>query len=123
MPQPSRNTFKTHAVLAGLGAGLLSCLPLWVMAEDQASESPPLPGISIEQVAQHADEQSCWMAIGDGVYDVTEFLPLHPGPEGWMRARCGLDATQDWETKTYGAPHSPAAHSLLELYRIGNLDP
>lgn len=49
-------------------------------------ESPPAPkvvgGIRIitaEELAKHTSREDCWMAIHDRVYDLTTFMPTHPG--------------------------------------------
>lgn len=33
----------------------------------------------LEDLKQHSDEKSCWIAINGKVYDVTTFLEEHPG--------------------------------------------
>ncbi|KII93260.1 hypothetical protein PLICRDRAFT_151828 [Plicaturopsis crispa FD-325 SS-3] len=48
---------------------------------------------SLEQVAQHNNAQSCWVIIQDKVYDVTEFLPGHPGGSKIILKYAGQDAT------------------------------
>ena len=34
---------------------------------------------SREEVSKHNNSKSCWIIINDSVYDITEFLSLHPG--------------------------------------------
>lgn len=38
-----------------------------------------LPAFTRTEVESHNCEKSCYVAIGDAVYDVTEFLQSHPG--------------------------------------------
>jgi cytochrome b involved in lipid metabolism len=35
--------------------------------------------VSLEDVNSHNNSESCWVVISDGVWDVTDFLPAHPG--------------------------------------------
>jgi L-lactate dehydrogenase (cytochrome) len=35
--------------------------------------------ITGEEVAKHNSKDSCWVVIESTVYDVTRFLPQHPG--------------------------------------------
>ena len=34
---------------------------------------------SVDEIAKHNTEEDCWVVIHGKVYDVTEFLPDHPG--------------------------------------------
>ena len=39
-----------------------------------------MPTISLEEVARHkTKEDSCWTAVDGLVYDVTKYIPYHPG--------------------------------------------
>eukprot|EP00894_Picocystis_sp_ML_P000578 jgi/Pico_ML_1/51095/g2182.t2 len=33
----------------------------------------------MEEVQKHNTEDDCWLVIGEKVYDVTAYLPEHPG--------------------------------------------
>ncbi|KAL7788962.1 FMN-dependent dehydrogenase domain-containing protein [Trichoderma ceciliae] len=48
-------------------------------------------------VAKHGDEKSCWVIIHGKAYDVTEFLPEHPGGEEIILKYAGKDATEEFE--------------------------
>lgn len=76
---------------------------------------------TLEEVAVHADSNSCWVAIAGGVYDLTDYLVKHPAPPMILAGWCGKEATEGMRTKGYGRDHSPAAWELLESYRIGEL--
>ena len=32
-----------------------------------------------EEVAKHSTKEDCWLIINEEVYDVTEFMDIHPG--------------------------------------------
>jgi cytochrome b involved in lipid metabolism len=35
--------------------------------------------VSVEEIKKHATEQDCWIVVDDVVWDITEFIPSHPG--------------------------------------------
>ncbi|KAG7091170.1 hypothetical protein E1B28_010222 [Marasmius oreades] len=49
---------------------------------------------SLEDVAVHNNRDSCWVIINQQVYDVTEFLPEHPGGFSIILKYAGRDATR-----------------------------
>lgn len=78
-------------------------------------------GIMISEIAQHATEDDCWMAVEGNVYDVTDFISQHPGGDEIL-AGCGTDATELFNNRpdNRGA-HSSTARALLAQYLIGEL--
>lgn len=70
------------------------------------------------QVAQHNSESDCWLVISDSVYDVTKFIPQHPGGAEILRG-CGKDATSLFEGE--GKHAGPEAQSLLPRFKIGTV--
>ncbi|GAB5367213.1 hypothetical protein AAMO2058_001210500 [Amorphochlora amoebiformis] len=48
---------------------------------------------SREEIGRHDTEESCWIVIDGDVYDVTEWLPLHPGNKGPILDMAGKDAS------------------------------
>lgn len=77
--------------------------------------------ISTTELAKHADQSSCWMAIRGSVYDLSAYLPEHPSRTDIVLPWCGKEATEAYNTKTKGRPHSSHADELLLKYRIGTL--
>ena len=48
---------------------------------------PGLPEYSMEEVGRHhSREERVWVTFKNGVYDITDFIPLHPGAEKLMMA-------------------------------------
>ena len=81
--------------------------------------------ITREEVAVHNTPADCWAVIGDGVYDITAYLPRHPGGKE-IEAACGVDATEMFETKSStqmdsSRTHSNVAREQLNTLRIGTL--
>lgn len=88
----------------------------------KAPEPAPRPqerGYTLREVARHASEDDCWMAIGGQVYDLTGYLPRHPADPQIILPWCGKEATTAYNTKTQGRPHTARADALLPKYRIG----
>ncbi|KIX03826.1 uncharacterized protein Z518_07379 [Rhinocladiella mackenziei CBS 650.93] len=49
-------------------------------------------------VRQHSTRQSCWLIISNVVYDVTDFVDLHPGGSSIIMKYAGRDATKAYES-------------------------
>jgi cytochrome b involved in lipid metabolism len=77
------------------------------------------------ELTKHNSSQSCWLLISGKIYDVTSFLPNHPGEAKTILPTCGTDATVAYETKNKpngGKPHSANANTMLADYYIGDLN-
>jgi len=48
---------------------------------------------SIADVATHNKSNDCWQIVDAKVYDVTSFVPAHPGGPAILKG-CGIDATE-----------------------------
>jgi L-lactate dehydrogenase (cytochrome) len=53
--------------------------------------------LSGSDVAKHDSAKSCWVIIHGKAYDVTEFLPEHPGGQRIILKYAGKDATEEFE--------------------------
>lgn len=80
------------------------------------------------QVAEHSTENNCWTIINGSVYNITSYVPVHPGGNEILQA-CGTDATTLFTQRTTtngqevgsGTPHSSTAQQQLARYKIGTL--
>lgn len=72
-------------------------------------------GITMVEVARHANGGSCWVVINNKVYDVTRFIPDHPGGKAILQG-CGKEATALFEGK-----HKDEARRTLVDYYIADL--
>ena len=59
------------------------------------------------------------MVISDKVYDVTNFIPRHPGGPSRIINSCGEDATYAYEDPDNLAHMDPSARKQLEGMKIG----
>ncbi|CAI6098341.1 unnamed protein product [Clonostachys chloroleuca] len=49
------------------------------------------------EIAEHNDAKSCWVIVHGKAYDVTEFLPEHPGGQKIILKYAGKDCTEEFE--------------------------
>merc|ERR1711933_336169 len=69
------------------------------------------------EVEKHTSESDCWCVVGDEVYDVTKFLPDHPGGKKAIMLFAGKDATEEFDMlhdrkviKKYGINQGTVTH-------------
>lgn len=81
---------------------------------------PPRLWLTSRTVQQHRSKESCWVILYGNVWDVTNFLPEHPGGSSIILKLAGKDATEE-----YDPIHPPGTleENLPESARIGPIDP
>ncbi len=76
---------------------------------------------TLDDVAKHTTADDCWLAIEGKVYDVTKFIPRHPGGKAILQG-CGKDATAMFNSRPNdGTSHSQRARDRLPNYYVGDL--
>lgn len=73
---------------AGLYSGLI---------ENATKEDMLKKPISPHEVAKHNSKRDCWVVINGYVYDLTDFIPAHPGGPGVISVNAGKDVTAMFE--------------------------
>jgi 4-hydroxysphinganine ceramide fatty acyl 2-hydroxylase len=73
-----------------------------------------------EDVEEHATPQSCWVTRDGKVYDMTQFLPDHPGGDDLILKYAGRDVGEAMKDSTEH-DHSDSAYSMLDEFLIGRL--
>jgi len=87
----------------------------------QTTSSETEKAISLDELSTHSTDDNCWIAIGEGAYDVTGFVTKHPGGDKILSG-CGKDATEIFNARPgTGLPHSETAKNMLSQFKIGNL--
>lgn len=90
----------------------------------QPTTNPPtqssLQTITANEVATHNKSDDCWVIIKNDVYNLTGFIPQHPGGAEKIIKNCGKDATKQFNTQDGEGGHSSTARNLKQtyLYRI-----
>jgi len=77
-----------------------------------------LPTYTTECVEKEvAEKKASWVIIDNIVYDVADFLPVHPGGEAILKCYLGKDATKAFYGGVY--KHTCSAKDILDTLRIG----
>lgn len=73
---------------------------------------------TLAQIASHKDAASCYTAINGKVYDLTKWVPLHPGGQEAILSICGKDGSA-----AFNEQHGTAQRQqdILKTYYIGTL--
>lgn len=72
--------------------------------------------ISLEKLSKHNSINDCWVAYNGKVYDISSFLPVHPGSAGAISPYCG---TSDEFTQAFTAQHGKS--QVSRLMKVGVL--
>lgn len=91
--------------------------PNSVTKTEEAPQSTSLSqdnSYTMEEVENHDTEDDCWMVINSKVYDVTGYVPQHPGSD--ILKGCGKEATALFEEIE---KHQGKAQGMLGNYEIG----
>jgi cytochrome b involved in lipid metabolism len=78
----------------GRGFSLMDWMRLTTNAADLAGrKGAPLRKISMEEVRRHNSEFDAWSVLDDKVYNITPYLPYHPGTKRELMRAAGEDMT------------------------------
>ncbi|KAG8818680.1 Cytochrome b2, mitochondrial precursor [Serendipita sp. 401] len=99
-------------MLIGLYEGFISSplkldtLPF--SSSGQGGSKDGLQVLTLEEVQKHNSEESAWIIVGDKVYDVTDFLHMHPGGADIILRHAGKDVDE-----IFSSIHSPTVLKML----------
>jgi len=82
----------------------------------EATHPTPVEQYTIEEVCQHKVADDLWLIIDNLVYDLTEFVAIHPGGD-MILLGAGIDATKLFIDNF----HSKHARKTLSKYLIGTV--
>jgi cytochrome b involved in lipid metabolism len=114
---------STHAMADSLLATAFAewrfMLDIFMSPRSIPASTPTIPISKLAQHTGHRKNSRMWIGVHGGVYDVTDFLPMHPGGTLIVAASAGLDATKTFHELTHDT--NPEVSSLLSKYFIGHL--
>ncbi|MEN9710592.1 MAG: hypothetical protein RL441_584 [Actinomycetota bacterium] len=102
---------------ADSAAALAALSPLQIGVLDTTVFPPLTKEYTLAQVKTHNTAADCWSIVGTSVYDLTQWIVLHPGGQAQIKAMCGLNATASFNGQHSG---SASAKASLAPYKIGN---
>jgi cytochrome b involved in lipid metabolism len=79
---------------------------------------PTAGGITLATIAKHNSKTSCWSAVNGSVYDLTSWIPNHPGGEQTILSMCGIDGSSGYNGQ-HGSSSKPAR--VLGGFKLGIL--
>lgn len=74
--------------------------------------------VSLEEVSRHNTRDDCWVVISNKVYDVTSWLPRHPGGDMLILNVAGRDCTDEFKIF-----HLKPSFKQLKPFLLGELEP
>ena len=77
-----------------------------------------MPKYGWAEIEKHNTQEDCWIVIGDKVFDVTDFMKVHPGGR-WIILEC---AGKDASAAFYRTIHSEDALETMFSLCIGEID-
>ncbi len=86
--------------------------------ETNTPAEPKKSGFSAEEVKEHNSVSSCYVIVGESVYDLTDWIAKHPGGADNITKLCGTDGTELF-TKQHGTFQK--AKDTLASYMISDL--
>ncbi len=109
---------------AGISKMLTPLSPVRPSSTIQTNTSTQSSNVSLtlEEISKHNSERDCWLIIDRDVYDVTNYLRLHPGGVSRITRYCGTDATQAYATQGGEGSHSGTADGQKDMLKIGALN-
>ncbi|OAL18779.1 hypothetical protein AYO20_11699 [Fonsecaea nubica] len=81
--------------------------------------TPRIPLSKLALNTGHRKGSRMFIGVHGGVYDITDFLPIHPGGTLIAQASAGLDASKTFDDVAHTT--NPEVMSLLSKYFIGHL--
>ena len=90
----------------------------------QGTTTQPTSSVTLTngEVQKHSQPSDCWIIVENKVYNVTDYLNLHPGGAGLIIPYCGADATQAFLTKDGKSSHSQKAFQELKTLYLGDVN-
>jgi cytochrome b involved in lipid metabolism len=107
---------SSHTKIVATGVALLTVASLTVALVP--ASAAVAKSYSLTSVKTHKSAGNCWSAISGKVYNLSKWIPKHPGGASVIKSMCGKDATAAFKSR-HGM--SGRAAKSLASYKIGTL--
>lgn len=98
---------------------LNSSSPIQDNASDTVVDNKTEQIYTLSQVAENNTKNSCWTIIEGNVYNITSYIPNHPGGESNILQVCGKDGSALFAKPT--EHKEGGANNLLNGFKIGTM--
>ena len=105
-------------IMAAAVAGIVVWQKQSVPAVPSGTATSTTTGLTLEAVALHNTRADCWTVINGGVYDLTSWIPQHPGGEQAILGLCGTDGSPRFNGQHGGAATQAA---ILAGFKVGDI--
>ncbi|KAI9765701.1 MAG: hypothetical protein M1839_005396 [Geoglossum umbratile] len=96
-------------------------LDIFMTPRPLSFDEPPIPMTELALHTGHREGSRMWIGVHGIVYDITDFLPTHPGGTLIVAASAGLDASRTFDDLAH--TNNPEVSTLLPKYAIGRMAP
>ena len=112
-PPREQRTFFAQGLLAAtsLAAGVTYCKA----ADDEDEKEWPI--YTKEEISKHDKLGDVWIVVAGDVYDLTEFVQIHPGGHEKILLAAGSNVEPYWNV--YRQHYKDAVQTILQKYKIG----
>ena len=84
------------------------------------NDNSSFSGISLEELSNHNSETDCWVVYQGKVYDLTSWLPKHPGSAEAIMPYCGNQGFEEAFKKQHGSSKASLFMQVAKL--IGDIE-
>lgn len=98
---------------------LNSSPPIQDNTPDTVVDNNPEQIYTLSQVAENNNKNSCWTVVEGNVYNITSYIPNHPGGEANILQVCGKDGSALFAKPT--EHKEGGANNVLNGFKIGTM--
>jgi hypothetical protein len=110
------NLLVAAVLVVGIGGFVLAQKNAAVTGMPGAGTESSTVGAPLDSVTAHSSRESCWTIINGSTYDLTSWIPQHPGGEEAILRLCGTDGSAAFNGKHGGAARQ---ENILAGFKIG----
>lgn len=103
-------------IIVGVGS-----VVYWQQGQEKAAapaaqeNSPSGSTYTLSEVATHSSASDCWAVINGGIYNLTSWIPRHPGGERAIEGLCGKDGSAAFNAQHGGGAAQEAVLAGLKI--------